>query len=97
MREKHVEELEEMRDKNRKVVNEVMRLQESNTSFMKTLTTRDFKLKALRVKDQSYYNVVSIETEAMKKAFEIKLGSIQRELELAKAQTRRMAQRGRQA
>jgi len=93
MREKHQEEVAEMREKNRKIVAEVMQLQESNSSFMKALTSRDEKLKALRVKDQCYYNVVSIETEAMKKAFEIKLNSLQRELEEAKSETRRLAQR----
>lgn len=93
MREKHQEEVAEMREKNRKIVAEVMQLQESNSSFMKALTTRDEKLKALRVKDNSYYNVVSIETEAMRKAFEIELNSLKRELEEAKAETRRLAQR----
>jgi len=91
MREKQREEIEGMRDKHRKNVNEVMRLQESNGNLMKALTTRDLNLDGLRIKDQSYYNVVSGEAEAMKKAFEIKLNSVKRELELAKAQNRRMA------
>jgi len=91
MREKQREEIEDMRDKHRKNVNEVMRLQESNGNLMKALTTRDLNLDGLRIKDQSYYNVVSGEAEAMKKAFEIKLNSVKRELEVAKAQNRRMA------
>jgi len=95
MRENHCKEMEELRDKNREIVHEVMYLKESNSDFMKTLTTRDSKMKAMRNKDQSYYNIVALETEAMRKAFEIELASINRKLELAKAETRRIEQRGR--
>jgi len=90
MRGAHNEAMEILRDKNRRIMKQLMQTQETNLDLVDTLTNRDAKL--MESSDQEFFEIVTIETEAMKKAFEIKLNNAQKELELSKADTRKLAQ-----
>jgi len=88
----HDEAMEILKDKNRRLTKQLMQTQENNLDLMETLTNRDAKLQVLKSKDQGFYEIVRAETDAMKQAFEIKLKNAKIQLELSRADTRKVEQ-----
>jgi len=88
IRRSHDNDLEVLRMKDRRLVRELMQVKDTNEKLMETLATRKVRSEAAQKNgDESYYEVLAIETEAMKRAYEIRLGSLQKEVEMARADT----------
>jgi len=93
MRKSHDGELAICKDKHRTVVKQLMHVQETNRDLMDTLTNRDKQLKDLGKKgDDNFYEAITVEINAMREAFEKKIGILKKEVELARADTRRVTQ-----
>jgi len=93
MRKSHDEEIAIFKDTHRTVVRQLMNVQETNRDLMDSLTNRDEQLKNLGDKvDDSFYVAVTVEISAMRKAFEKEIATLNKEVELARADIRRMTQ-----
>lgn len=90
MMQSHEEALELQRGKSRKLVGEVMQLQDTNLELMRRLTTRDTKIKTFRQKDALFHEVMKTEMEAMKSAFECRIEVLLREVELSRSECRKV-------
>jgi len=90
MMKSHEEALDLMRGKNRKLVEEVMQLQDTNLELMRRLTTRDTKVKAIKKKDASFHEIMKTEMDAMKSAFESRIAILQRELGQSRHECRKV-------
>jgi len=90
MMKSHEEALDLLRGKNRKLVEEVMQLQDTNLELMRRLTTRDTKVKAIKKKDASFHEIMKTEMEAMKSAFESRIAIIQKELGQSRHECRKV-------
>jgi len=90
MMKSHEEALDLQRGKSRKLVEEVMQLQDTNLELMRRLTTRDTKIKTIRKKDSSFHEIMKTEMDAMKSAFECRIAVLQRELDLSRHECRKV-------
>jgi len=93
MRNSHDEELAIFKDKQRRVVKQLMNVQETNRDLMDTLTNRDDQLKKLGDKvDDSFYGAITVEINAMREAFEKEIVTLKNEVKLARTDTLRVTQ-----
>jgi len=90
MMKSHEEALDLMRGKNRKLVEEVMQLQDTNLELMRRLTTRDTKVKAIKKKDASFHEIMKTEMDAMKSAFENRIAILQKDLAQSRHECRKV-------
>jgi len=93
IRSSHDEEIKIFKERNRAVVKQLMQSQEANRDLVDILTNKDDKLKELEASgEHSFYEAITIEIRAMKEAFEMKIANLKKELELARADRRRVNQ-----
>jgi len=92
MRSSHDNEIKELKTKNEGLAKQLMQLQDTNAKLLETLVNRDAKSKEVQKNGGGYNGVVANETEAMKKAYEIRHDCLKKQLELARLEAANMKQ-----